>query len=214
SNVVAIAGGRGNSLVLKADGTVLGWGAGKLDGLPGLSNIVAIGGGDNCCYLSWAALQSDGRIMFGSFYYGTYGPSSSNIVAISTSRGTDGHDDLFLRNDGAVFGQGYDFCGGPLVPPGLPPAAAVAAGDYVYMALIANGPPALGPPLLSFGLDTNGFVVSVPTRSGRVYRLEYKNALDDADWIGLPLVAGNGRTRVLTDPTASIAQRFYRVRHW
>ena len=51
-------------------------------------------------------------------------------------------------------------------------------------------------------------------RSGLVYRLEYKNALDDADWIGLPLVAGNGRTRVLTDPTASIAQRFYRVRHW
>src|SRR5258705_4395994 len=109
--------------------------------------------------------------------------------------------DLFLRKDGAVFGQGFNFCpgGGPLVPPPLPMAAAVAAGDYVYAALIANGPPAPGPPLLSFGRGTNRFEVSVPTRSGRVYRLEYRNALADADWIGLPLVAGNGGTRILSD---------------
>ena len=56
--------------------------------------------------------------------------------------------------------------------------------------------------------------VSVPTRSGRVYRLEYKNALDEAGWTGLPLVAGNGGIRVLSDPTATAAQRLYRVRHW
>jgi hypothetical protein len=217
TNVVAIAGGRGNSLALKADGTVVGWGAGNLAGLPALSNIVAIGGGDNCCVISWAALQSDGRLAWGNAPSGgtTY-PSDSNFVAIATSRGFDGHIDFFLKNDGTVLGSGYDFCsrGGPVVPPTLPTAAAIAAGDTFGLALNGAGPPALGPPLLSFGRGTNGFEVSVPTRTGRVYRLEYKNALDDSDWIGSPLVAGNGRAQVLSDPLADVAQRFYRVRHW
>jgi hypothetical protein len=30
----------------------------------------------------------------------------------------------------------------------------------------------------------------------------------------LPLVAGSGGTLTLTDPTATNAQRFYRVRQW
>ncbi len=202
SNVVAIAAGRGNSLVLKADGTVTGWGVGNLSGLPGLSNIVAIGGGDNCCYLSWEALQADGRIIAGSVSGGTGGTALSNVVAISLSRGTDGNVSQRLMKDGTVAASGYNFgeCGGiPLVPPGLSNVVAVASGDYVYLALIGNGPPALGPPLLSFGKDTNGFT---------------DHTLQDTNWIGLPLVAGNGGIRVLTDPTAIGAQRFYRVRQW
>ncbi len=55
---------------------------------------------------------------------------------------------------------------------------------------------------------------NVPTQSGRVYRLEDKNALTDSAWTPLPLIAGNGRTQVLSDATAAAAQRFYRVRQW
>ena len=217
SNVVAITAGRGNSLVLKSDGTVMGWGAGNLSGLTGLSNIVAIGAGDNCCYLSWEALRADGRIITGSAFGGTSGPALSNVVAISVSRGTDGNVSQVLMKDGTVIASGYNFgaCDGePLVPPGLSNVLAVASGDYVYLALIGNGPPTLGPPLLSFGKEANEFTVSVPTRSGRVYRLEYKDTLQDTNWIGLPLVAGNGAIRALTDPTATGPQRFYRVRLW
>ena len=63
-------------------------------------------------------------------------------------------------------------------------------------------------------LSADGFRVSLPTQSGRVYRLEYKHSLADADWTALPLVAGTGHERTLTDPTATGAQRFYRVRRW
>ena len=51
--------------------------------------------------------------------------------------------------------------------------------------------------------ESNGFSVSLPTQYARVYALEYKNALTDSQWTALPLVAGNGGTRVLTDLTAS-----------
>jgi hypothetical protein len=54
----------------------------------------------------------------------------------------------------------------------------------------------------------------LPTESGRVYTLEYKNSLMDLDWIALPLVAGNGTNLVLTDPSATNSQRVYRVRRW
>ena len=45
-------------------------------------------------------------------------------------------------------------------------------------------------------------------------RSNTRNSLEDAVWTPLPLVAGTGRERTLTDPTANIAQRFYRVRRW
>jgi hypothetical protein len=54
----------------------------------------------------------------------------------------------------------------------------------------------------------------LPTRSGRVYRLEYKNSLTDSNWTLLPLVAGVGGTRELSDPTAVGTARFYQVRQW
>ena len=60
----------------------------------------------------------------------------------------------------------------------------------------------------------DGFTVSLPTQSGRVYALEYKASLEDAAWTPLPLVAGTGHERALTDPNAAEAQRFYRVRRW
>jgi hypothetical protein len=63
-------------------------------------------------------------------------------------------------------------------------------------------------------LTATGFSVSVPTQTGRVYALEYKDSLEDAEWIPLPLVGGSGHERTLPDPTAEGTQRFYRVRRW
>lgn len=63
-------------------------------------------------------------------------------------------------------------------------------------------------------VQSNVFSVSLPTRSGRVYALEFKTSLADSNWNALPLVAGNGGIRNLTDPFATGAQRFYRVRQW
>ena len=41
-----------------------------------------------------------------------------------------------------------------------------------------------------------------------------KNSLTDTNWIALPAVGGNGALQILSDPDASVPQRFYRLRQW
>jgi alpha-tubulin suppressor-like RCC1 family protein len=228
SNIVAVAAGRGNSMVLKAGGTVNGWGAGQAGSggfnLTALSNVVAISGSDNCCYDLWLALQANGQVVRvrGTNYSGM-STILSDVVAISASRGTDHHINLALHSDGtvspilgfnfwkALYCQPFAPCSFPDVPPDLSNVVAVASGDGHNLALVGTDFPVL---LTNSAWDTNGFRVTVSTQSGRVYRLEYKDSLMDSNWLSLPLVAGNGSSQVLSDPTAAGAQRFYRVRRW
>lgn len=60
--------------------------------------------------------------------------------------------------------------------------------------------------------NNNTARVSVPTTSGKSYRLEYKDLLDEPEWTRLPVVPGTGGPLMLTDPAAPGPQRFYRVR--
>jgi hypothetical protein len=91
---------------------------------------------------------------------------------------------------------------------------AIAAGDNHNLALIGSGPPVVQFPTANSVVSTNGFSLSLPTQSGRVYVLQYKNALTDTDWSSLPLVAGNGGMITLTDISVANPQRFYRVLRW
>ena len=113
SNVVAVAAGRGNSLVLKADGKLLAWGlAGSSPDPTALSNIVTVAAGNNNAffgYISWMALQADGRVVAGSQYGSFLGPLLSNVVAISASRGTDHHISLALMKNGTVAALPWGF---------------------------------------------------------------------------------------------------------
>jgi hypothetical protein len=54
----------------------------------------------------------------------------------------------------------------------------------------------------------------MPTRSGKVYALEYLDSITDTNWQTLPLAAGNGAIKTLMDSTATNAQRYFRVRQW
>lgn len=54
--------------------------------------------------------------------------------------------------------------------------------------------------------------ISVPTQVGYNYTLEYKNSLSDATWTSVNTVSGNGGAMTLTDPSAGVPKRFYRVR--
>lgn len=134
----------------------------------------------------------------------------TNVVAIA---GGNNHS-LTLKADGTVVAWGDNNSGQTNVPSGLSNVIAIAGGRDLSLAVVGNGPLVSHVPLVIPRLGTNGFTVSVPTRSGRVYRLEYKTSLTDGAWTALPLVAGNGGVRTLTDPTANGAQRFYRVRQW
>jgi hypothetical protein len=119
-----------------------------------------------------------------------------------------------LKADGTVVAWGDNIYGQTNVPARLTNVIAIAACASQNLALVGDGPPILGAVMSEPVASTNGFSVSVPTQSGRVYRLEYKTSLADAEWTALPLVAGNGKDLVLIDPSAIDSQRFYRVRRW
>ena len=210
SNVVAISAGSSDSMALRADGVIVEWGqgyAGQANVLQGLSNVVGIAAGQDHAL----ALKADGTVVaWGANYLGqTNVPAGlSNVVAVSAG---SSHS-LALKADGTVVAWGY----GPTnVPARLTNVVAIAAGDDTSLALLGTGPPALRAPLTQPKWTSAGFSVSVPTQGGRVYRLEYQESLADEGWTALPLVAGNGGLRLLTDPSNNGgAARFYRVRRW
>jgi alpha-tubulin suppressor-like RCC1 family protein len=231
SNVVAIAGGGYHSLALRSDGTVVAWGAGMTGTdsyyehrqamVPsGLSNVVAIAGGG---YHS-LALKADGTVVgWGAGVtnggnwpdFGQAASGLSNVVAVACGA----FHSLALKSDGTVVCWGTTFAGEPTqtnVPAGLSNGVAIASGPVssACLALIGDGPPVLQVLLTRPTLSAAGFSISLPSHSGRVYRLEYKSSLADAGWTALPLAAGTRGTLTLVDTTAAQSQRFYRVRQW
>ncbi len=134
----------------------------------------------------------------------------SNVVAIAAG----GRYHAALKQDGTVVSWGFLQTGATDLPVGLTNVQAIAAGDFHVVALVGNGPPVMGATMIDPGRSTNGFSVTVPSQSGQIYRLEYKTSLTDAEWTSLPLVAGTGKDLILTDPSATDSQRFYRVRRW
>ena len=209
---MAIAAGSSHSLALRADGTVAAWGyngSGQTNVPPGLTNVVAIAGGD----IHSLALKADGRvIVWGNTGYGLpdVPASATNVVAIAAGYGHC----LALKSDGAVLAWGYSYDGELAVPGDLKNVVGIAASSSYSLALVSDGTPGLATLLASPAWGPGGFSLSLTTRSGRVYLLEYKNSLTDGNWTGLPLVAGKGGVITLTDPTASGSQRYYRIRQW
>jgi alpha-tubulin suppressor-like RCC1 family protein len=211
TNVIAVAGGYGHCLALRSDGTVVSWGynnQGQTNVPTGLTNVIAVSAGE---YHS-LALTAEGRLV-------AWGQNNWNELSITNFSNvvsaTGGLEySLALLSNGTVSGAGTSST--PFPPPGLTNVLAIASSGY-GMALVGDGPPAPPTPfapLINPTWTAQRFSVSVPTRNAKVYALQYKNSLSDPDWISLPLVAGNGQLKTLTDPTASTNQRFYRVRQW
>jgi hypothetical protein len=204
SNIVAIAADTSSPppriMGLRSDGTVVSWND-PVPVPPSLSNIVAIalGGGNHL------ALRSDGTV---ATWGNTNVPSGlTNIVAISASL----WQALALKQDGTVVSWGIS----PelQVPPTISNVVAIVSGRETMVIVDPSPPPLL---ISSAGITNGSFQVTVPTISGRVYSLEHATSLPATNWTPLPLVAGNGRTRVLVDatPVAGTGQCFYRVRKW
>ncbi len=134
SGVVAIAGGNGYSLALKADGTIVAWGrndAGQISVPTGLSSVVAIDADANGG-LS-LALKADGTVVA----WGNSSPGQTSVPAglsgvVAIGAGT-AHD-LALKADGTVVGWGQVD-----VPAGLSGVVAIAAGSSFSLALRADG---------------------------------------------------------------------------
>jgi hypothetical protein len=214
--VVAVAAGGNHSLALKADGTVVAWGentdaegnaAGQSVVPLGLANVVAIGAGE---YHS-LAVRSNGTVM-------AWGDNSqeqcnvpaglSDVVAVAGG----GAHSVALGADGTVTAWGADLNGQCDVPLNLFPAVGIAAGEYHTVALLAGSMPV--PQLIMPTWNGSGFSALAQTLDRKNYVLEFKDSLAASNWSGLPPVAGNGALRILADPGAKGAQRFYRMRQW
>jgi len=122
---------------------------------------------------------------------------------------------LALRSDGSVSSWGsYNNFGLTNVPAGLSNVIAVTGGGYRSLALVAVNAAERKVRVRQPAFGDSGFSAELPTTCGRVYRLEYKNHLDETNWVALPLVPGIGIPRKLLDPTTNSVSRFYRVREW
>ncbi|MBE0543716.1 MAG: immunoglobulin domain-containing protein [Verrucomicrobia bacterium] len=212
SNVVAISAKGTYSLALTDDGTMVAWGAndfGQTNVPVGLSHVVSIAAG----YRHGLALRSDGKLFtWGDDTYGQTNTLPDLTNAVSIAAGT--WNSLALTEDNRVVVWGRNDYSQTNVPNGLVNVMAIAGGNFHIAALLGEELPSPGLGLASASLSPEGFTVSLPTQSGRVYRLEHKNRLSDENWIAHPLVAGTGGIVTFTDPSATGSQRFYRVRRW
>src|SRR5205085_1197918 len=192
---------------------------GQVDVPTNLVNAVSISAG----FYHSLALTSDGKVIAWGMstndtsigtdpnYGQTRIPGSlSNVVAISAG----GWHNLALTADGTVQGWGRNDDGQPDIPAGLNNVGQIAAGAVHSLAVQLGTLLPSRVILTNSVFTTNGFSVELPTRSGHVYRLEYRDSLTGNIWTPLPLVAGAGRVTSLTDPSVPAARRFYRVRQW
>jgi alpha-tubulin suppressor-like RCC1 family protein len=206
TNVVALASRYDFSLALTMDGRVVGWGwdnYGQTDA-PTLTDFVAIGAGT----FHSAAVRANGTVLVWGDTRIVDTPANLGD-AISVSCG-DNHA-MALKRDGTVFVWGNM----TNVPSRLHSVVAISAGFYHNVALIGDGPPTLTATLFEPRWTSNTFRVTFPSRSGKVYSLEYSESAQPSFFTSLPLAAGNGEPLEMSDSTATNSpQRFYRVRRW
>ncbi|HWY29449.1 MAG TPA: hypothetical protein VNX46_01765 [Candidatus Acidoferrum sp.] len=140
TNAVEVASGWWQSVAVKADGTLQGWGddsLGELD-FPAGSNYVAIACGDQHSL----ALKTDGTVVVAASSP-TYGEGDipvnlSNVVAVASGY----YHCLALKSDGTVAawgGLGAVDYGQGTVPNGLSNVVAIAAGGYHNLVLKSDG---------------------------------------------------------------------------
>jgi alpha-tubulin suppressor-like RCC1 family protein len=207
---VEISSGRTHELALKNDGGVVGWGDASF-GLsnvpPALTDAVAISTRSDFNL----ALNSNGTVFaWGQNNQGQTNvpPGLSNVVAIAAGTA---HAAALLANGKVVSWGSGDATN---VPAGLSNVTRIAAGDIHTLAIIGDQPSNLfaAPKNISHSNVTSR--INVPTLSGKIYILEFKDSLTNPVWTALPSTAGNGTIQTLIDSAANGPQRFYRVRQW
>jgi len=213
SNVVAIAAGGNHSLALRSDGTVIAWGqntdaqgnyAGQCDVPTNLTNAIVIAAGE---YHS-LAVRADGSVAAWGANASGQCAVPTNLAAAAALAGGGAHS-VALASNGSVAAWGANSSGQCGLPPTLTNAVAVAAGEDHTLVLLAGNLPV--DRLLNPSWQTGRFSVVVQTLNRKNYVLESRNSLSTTNWISLPTVSGNGALRLLSDPSATPSQKFYRV---
>jgi len=216
TNAVAVAANGWNSLALKADGTVVAWGDkgyGEIIVPSGLSHIVAVAAG----YYNGLALAGNGPPFIGSGFANRSAFAGGNVFFAGKATGAFPLSYQWQFNGANL----PDATNAWLV---LTNAQGSNAGSYTLVVSNSAGSATSPAAVLTVNIIQSTIenpasiardrVLSlrVPAQAGMQYFLQYKDSLDQADWVDLPGVAGADGTTVLTDTNASGAHRFYRVK--
>src|SRR6185436_8742383 len=114
----------------------------------------------------------------------------SNVIAVIAGI----YHSHALQEDGTVVTWG-SYIGGANFP--LTGINLMVSSTYASIGIVGIGPPEKTVLLANPNRQPASFTVAAKTRMGRVYRLEYKNALSDPQWTGLPLAVATGDNLVL-----------------
>jgi hypothetical protein len=216
TNLVAIAAANEAALALRRDGTVVAWAAnnfGRTNVPPSITNVIAIATGDNTSF----AVRSDGTVVaWGNPMETNVPPGTANVSKLAEGS----HHNLALKSDGTVAawlytdGSGSN-AGQTNVPSGLSNVIAIAANGLLNYAIMSDAAPQMQAAISNpFKPDASSFQCQIPTQPGRVYGLEYNTSNSPATWLPLPLRAGVIGRQLFTDPAATNATRYYRLRRW
>jgi len=154
------------------------------------------------------ALEPYGKILVAGYFNVVNGVGNNYIARLhsdgrldsSFNAGSGASDVVYsvaLQPDGKILvgGAFIDFNGSFL------------SGIARLQNLVTVSPPQLVNPVFS----NHVFTVSVPTFTGKSYVLQFKNSLSDSSGTSLSPVAGDGTLKALTDPSATVPGRLYRV---
>jgi hypothetical protein len=173
----------------------------------GLSNVVALAAGN---YHSLALLRDGTVVAWGDNAQDqcSVPPGLSNVVALAAG----GAHNLALRQDGSTLAWGANWSGQCNLPSDLSDVIAVGAGANHSLALVAGSEPART--LLNPWRQGARFSAVAQTLNRKNYALEYVAAIGLTNWTAVSTNSGNGALGVLSDPGATPAHRFYRMRKW
>ena len=190
TNVVAISAQWYQSLALKSDGSVVGWGSMSAIVPDGVSNCVAIAVG----YGHSLALLTNGTVIgWGDDSYGQIDVPSglTNVVAIAAGK----NHSLALKQDGTVVAWGDYALQQTFVPANLSNVKAIAGGEAFSLALKTDGT------IVGWGWNGEG-EISIPQTATNVVSIsagdKYALALK-AD--GKVIAWGNDENGVTDVPT-------------
>ena len=214
NKVVAIAASANHSLALRADGTVAAWGdnldaygnaVGQSRAPVNLNGVKAIAAGE---YHSLAVRTNGTVVAWGDNSQGQcqLPANLTNVVAIAGG----GAHSLALKADSSVAAWGDNWNHQCNLPTNLFNIATAAAGEEHSIVLVGLAQPKL----MRTARAGNQFSVSLPTYPGKNYVLEYQTSISGGSWTPTATAYGYGGVQTLTDPAATTAPRFYRVRVW
>lgn len=129
---------------------------------------------------------------------------------------------MALRADGTVVAWGDNSYGETNVPPWATNIVGIAAGSEHSLAVPGGGTrlhaqlmqPRLIPSV--FDPSERWFTLNVPSRSGQVLMLEYKDSITQPNWTPTPMLwSGRAGSTTIYDYNATAgSSRVYRVRQW